>query len=99
MFLRELPAAFGSPGAHGQRVLGGHDPAVAVGSEEAADDLLGLALVVLVGGVDEVAARLGERGEDAVALLLVGAEAPASPKLMVPRQISETRRPLGPRSL
>jgi hypothetical protein len=33
-------------------------------------------VVVLVGDVDEVAARLGELAQDAVALLLVGAEAP-----------------------
>jgi hypothetical protein len=43
--------------AHGQGVLGGDHEAVAVGAEEAAEDLLGLAFVVLVGGVDEVAAR------------------------------------------
>jgi hypothetical protein len=63
-------------GTHRQGVLGGDDEAVAVGAEEAAEDLLGLALVVLVGGVDEVAARLGEGVKDAVSFLLVGAEAP-----------------------
>jgi hypothetical protein len=65
----------GVAGSHGQGVLGGDHEAVAVGAEEAAQDLLGLGLVVAVGGVEEGAPRLGEHAQDSAALFLVGAEA------------------------
>jgi hypothetical protein len=52
--------------------------------------------LVLVGGVDEVAARVGELAQNPVALLLVGPEAPGVAEAHRARHSSETRSPLGP---
>src|SRR5690606_26082998 len=64
-------------GGGGQRELGRHHDLVALAGEEAAEDLLALAVRVVVGGVDEGAARLPEGGVDLPARGLVGTEAPA----------------------
>ena len=67
-------------------------------------DLLRQPLRVDVGGVDEVDAGVEGAGDDAVGIGLVeqpiaGQKPPRPPKVMVPRQISETRRPVPPRFL
>ena len=69
-----------------------------------AGDLLRQALGVDVGGVDEIDAGVERAGDDAVGNgLLQRADRrqkpPRPPKVMVPRQISETRRPVPPRVL
>ena len=61
------------------RELGGDDDAVAparVAADVVADDLLGVAVGVDVGGVDEVAAALEEAVEDGLGVLDAGAPAP-----------------------
>ena len=65
---------------HRERVLGGDDHAVAFAFEPSADDLLGLAPVIFVGRVEEVASRLGVGVEHRVARGLVGTEAPLLPE-------------------
>jgi hypothetical protein len=59
-----------------ERVLRGQHPAVAFGRDDFADVALRGAARVVVGGVDEVAARLGEGVDDAPALLPGPAPAP-----------------------
>ena len=78
--LARVPGGVRVAGAHGQGVLRSDHEPVAVVAEEAAHDLLGLPLVVSVGGVDEVAAGLGEPFQDAVGFLLVGPKAPGVPE-------------------
>ncbi len=65
---------------HRQRVLGGDHVPVPAPLQPAADDLLGLAAVILVRRVEEVATRRRVGVEDLVAGLLVGAEAPLVPE-------------------
>src|SRR5829696_2014890 len=74
--LARIAGRVGVTRPHGERVLRSDDPLIAVRGEIAPEDLLGLALVVFVRGVDEVAALLREGVENPVALLLVGPEAP-----------------------
>jgi hypothetical protein len=64
----------------GERVLGREHPAIAVGLDELADDPLALSAGVVVGGVDEVAARLGVRVDDPRALLLRRSPVPLPPR-------------------
>jgi hypothetical protein len=70
---------------------------LAVGCQQLAENGLGAAVGVVVGGVDEGAADLGEQLE------LLGASAlrrPQSvPKVMVPSATSLTRRPMPPSNL
>ena len=83
----------------GVGVLGRQDDAVPVVRHELAQKLFAGAVRVVVGGVDEVAARLEEGVVDLAALFLRGTPAPSSPKVIVPRHSSDTRRPLLPSSL
>lgn len=85
------------PGRWGpaQRVgeLGGQHPVVAVVPDGAAHDFLGAALLVDVGGVDEVDAP-------ALARAMISWEVGSSvgpPNIMVPNARRETFRPLRPR--
>ena len=64
--------AVGIAGEHVAHELGGDDEAVAlgvVGAEVVADDLLGVALGVDVGGVDEVPAPIDEGVDDAAGVV------------------------------
>ena len=58
--------------AHGAVELGGQDDVVAAALEGLADDLLGLALGVDVGGVDEVDAGVQRGVDDADGVVVVG---------------------------
>jgi hypothetical protein len=69
-------AAVGIAGAGVDGVLGGQHPPGPLGGDQLAGDLLAGAVGVGVGGVDEVAAGLGEGLQDAGALVLGGAPSP-----------------------
>ncbi|MNM76661.1 hypothetical protein D3C81_884910 [compost metagenome] len=58
--------------AHRVAELGGEHPVVAVGNQQAAHHLLGAALAVDIGGVDEIDAVVTGAGHDAGGLGLVG---------------------------
>jgi hypothetical protein len=71
-----VAAGVGVVAAGGQRVLRRDDEPLALPLDELADDLLALAVRVVAGRVDEVAALADEHVEDAAALLLRGTPAP-----------------------
>src|SRR5690606_30934856 len=79
-------AGVGVAGEEVAAELRGDDDAVAsdvvraLGAEEVADDLLGVALGVAVGGVEEVPAALEVRGEDRAGVLRRGAGSPLGPE-------------------
>ena len=92
-------------------VLAGHRPAVHLRREhvllaraeqprqDAAGDHLALAAVVDVGRVEEGDAALDGAADDRLRLVLGSAHGRSScgPKLIIPRQTRETRRPVRPR--
>ena len=97
-----IAARVGIAFASEERVFGGDDKVVAIGFNEFAEEALALALVVLVGGVDEVAAASAKPSKifrDSSFDVARPQSCQTSPKVMVPRQSSETRSPLFPNSL
>ena len=76
-----------------QRVLGSDDEMVPVGSEQLAEYGLGGPACVLVSGVDERAARVGEHLELFGALALRGPQPQSVPKVIVPSASSLTLSP------
>jgi hypothetical protein len=80
-----------------ERVLGCKHPMVALVRDQLADDALAGSVGVEVCGVDEIASGLGVCLEDAGALDLAP-QPQSSPKVIAPRQSSESRRPARPKS-
>jgi hypothetical protein len=66
------------------------------GGEEVADDLLGVAVGVGVGGVDDVAAAVEVSARIASAVSALAPQPSSSPKVMVPSESGLTRRPERP---
>ena len=71
---------------------------IAVPCKKFAEERLARAVGVEVGGIDEVAARLAEGVYISRETSLLAPQPQSSPKVIVPRQSSETRRPLCPNS-
>ena len=100
--LAVIPAGVGVPFTGEECVFGGDDKVVSIGFKEFTEERLASALVVFVGGVDEIAPGRREAVKDFLDSSFDVARPQSrqtSPKVIVPRQSSETRSPLFPSSL
>jgi len=81
---------------HDERVLCRHNDMVALGLDELPEKSFAAAVGVMIGRVNKVPSSRQEGVEDAFRLVLTGAQPQSSPKVMMPKQSSDTRRPLLP---